>query len=186
MLCSTGIHPATEPGGPEHNVGPLMTRIQIWSDNRVTGMCSKCNYSEMLQETGIKATTNRVKLLEAIGNHRAPVSANGIHRSLKKALSINRVTVYRILDLLVEAGLIDRLSSGGPSFFYGLAPNEHHQPHAHFYCKECRAMNCLDPESLELMTDSLNMKAFGHIDKIEVRLDGVCKKCSDKTLAKKH
>ncbi len=140
----------------------------------------------MIEETGIKATTNRVKLLETIGNSRAPASADGIHRALKKNLSINRVTVYRILDLLVEAGLIDRLSSGGPSFFYGLAPNKYHRPHAHFYCKKCRAMNCLDPESLQLITDSLNMKALGHIDKVEVRLDGVCKQCSEKASNRKH
>ena len=62
---------------------------------------------------------------------------NDIFKTLERSSSINRVTVYRILDLLVDHGVVDRLSTGGRAAYYGLAPNEYHKPHPHFYCKSC-------------------------------------------------
>jgi Fur family ferric uptake transcriptional regulator len=87
------------------------------------------------------------------------------------------VTVYRILDLLVDHGLVERISSGGRAFCYGMAPNEHHRPHPHFYCKRCGRMECLSPESLRIDVSVLLQTFPGRIDKVEVRVDGICKDC---------
>jgi len=131
----------------------------------------------MISTSGLEVTDNRLRVLEAIGNNSYPLSAGDIYIVLKRGDSINRVTVYRILDLLVEYGLVDRISTGGRAFYYGLAPNDHHQPHFHFYCKVCGQMDCLKPESLQIDTHLL-MKTFpGQIDKVEVRVDGICKNC---------
>ena len=74
-------------------------------------------------------------------------------------------------------GIVERLSTGGRAAYYGLAPNEHHKPHPHFYCKVCGQMDCLNPESLNVDT-ALLWKTFpGRIDKVEVRVDGICKNC---------
>jgi len=62
-------------------------------------------------------------------------------------------------------------------FYYGLAPNNHHQAHPHFYCKNCGQMDCLSPESLNVDTAPLWKTFPGRIDKVEVRIDGICKKC---------
>ena len=55
--------------------------------------------------------------------------------------------------------------------------NENHPPHPHFYCKRCGQMNCLNPESLPIDTDPLSKTFPGRIDKVEVRVDGICKNC---------
>jgi Fur family ferric uptake transcriptional regulator len=81
------------------------------------------------------------------------------------------------LDLLVDSGVIERISTGGRAFYYGLAPNDHHQPHPHFYCKSCGQMDCLDPESLSVETEPLWKTFPGRIEKVEVRVDGICKNC---------
>ena len=80
-------------------------------------------------------------------------------------------------DLLVDNDLVERISTGGRAFYYGLAPNERHQPHPHFYCKSCGQMDCLNPESLNVETEPLWKNFPGRIDKVEVRVDGICKKC---------
>ncbi|MGD8701632.1 MAG: Fur family transcriptional regulator [Desulfosarcina sp.] len=140
-------------------------------------MCSKCNYEELLTGVDLEATPNRVLVLEVIGENRFPLSASDIYNILERSSTINRVTVYRILDLLVERDVVERISTGGRAFYYGLAPNDHHKPHPHFYCKNCGQMDCLSPESLVVDTEPLWKTFPGRIDKVEVRIDGICKNC---------
>lgn len=125
----------------------------------------------------MEVTDNRRRVLEVVGNNGFPLSAEDIFNTLARSSTINKVTVYRILDLMVLHGVIERISTGGRSFYYGLAPNDHHRPHPHFYCKSCGQMNCLNPESLGIHADSLWKTFPGRIDKIEVRVDGICKNC---------
>ena len=140
-------------------------------------MCYQCDYAYLLKNSGLAPTQNRLKLLEVIGNNNYPLNAGEIINILSRSTDINRVTVYRILDLLVEKKLVDRISSGGRSFHYGLAPNEHHQPHPHFYCRECGSMECLNPESLHLDIKPLNRTFPGLIDNVQVQMEGICKNC---------
>lgn len=140
-------------------------------------MCNQCNYVELLSSVQLEITSNRLRVLEVVGGNNYPLSATDIFQTVQRITPINRVTVYRILDLLVECGVVDRISTGGRSFYYGLAPNNHHRPHPHFYCKSCGHMDCLDPKSLGIDTDQFRTTFPGRIDKVEVRVDGICKNC---------
>jgi Fur family ferric uptake transcriptional regulator len=140
-------------------------------------MCHQCNYPDLLGASGLGVTKNRVRVLEVIGGNNFPLSAGDIYKTLSRNDAIDRVTVYRILDLLVDRGLIERLSTGGRAFHYGLAPNDYHQSHPHFYCKNCGQMACLNPESLPVDFGPLSKTFPGRIDRIEVRVDGICRNC---------
>lgn len=140
-------------------------------------MCLQCDYERLLTTAGLETTENRLRVLEVIGNNSYPLSAGDIFRTLQRSAAINRVTVYRILDRLVAHGLVDRISTAGRAAYYGLAPNDRHAPHPHFYCKRCGRMECLHPESLSLAGDALWKTFPGRIDKVEVRVDGLCKNC---------
>ncbi len=140
-------------------------------------MCQDCNYPAMLEAVGLSPTPNRLKILELIGGNSNPLSARDIHRTLRRTEAINRVTVYRILDLLVENGLVERMSSGARSFHFGLAPNENHSPHPHFYCRHCGLLECLRPGSLPIDTRHLEKSYPGRIEHVSVRVDGICKTC---------
>ena len=140
-------------------------------------MCLQCDYEALLKRARLEVTDNRLRVLEVVGNNSAPLPAGDIFKTLQRSSAINRVTVYRILDLLVAHGLVDRISTGGRAAYYGLAPNEHHRPHPHFYCKRCGQMECLNPESLTLAGDAFQKTFSGRIDKVEVRVDGICKNC---------
>ena len=140
-------------------------------------MCDQCNYPELLRGADLELTDNRLRVLEVVGSNNYPLPAADIYATVARSGRINRVTVYRILDLLVEQGLVERISTGGRAFYYGLAPNDHHRPHPHFYCLRCGRMDCLNPESMDVDAEAL-LKTFpGRIDKVEVRVDGVCRNC---------
>jgi Fur family ferric uptake transcriptional regulator len=140
-------------------------------------MCGRCDYPRLLESKGVTATPNRMSLMEIVGDSAAPMSPQEIHEALKGTRRVNRVTVYRILDLLVENGLLERLSSGDRSFRYGLAPNANHRPHPHFFCRQCGAMECLASDSLRLDTRIFERRYPGAVEKVEVRVDGICKNC---------
>ena len=140
-------------------------------------MCVHCDYRGLLELAGLEPTTKRIRVLETVGNSRFPLAAADIYRIVGRSHSINRVTVYRILELLVEGKVVERLSSGGRAAYYGMAPNDHHAPHPHFFCTGCGRMNCLTPSSLDISADTLTKTFPGEIQRIEIRVDGLCSTC---------
>lgn len=126
---------------------------------------------------GLDATRNRIQVLEAIGNNNYPLTAKDVFNIVDRRQSINRVTVYRILDLLVEKQIVERISVNRRAAYYGLAPNENHAPHPHFYCTRCGQMDCLHAESIHINADQLRKTFPGEISRVEVRVDGLCKNC---------
>jgi Fur family ferric uptake transcriptional regulator len=140
-------------------------------------MCHQCNYEALLAGAALEVTANRLRVLEVVGNNSFPLSAGDIFKTLERSRPINRVTVYRILDVLVDYGIVERISTGGRAFYYGLAPNAYHQAHPHFYCKSCGQMDCLNPDSLQVESKALWKTYPGQIDKVEIRVDGICKNC---------
>lgn len=140
-------------------------------------MCNDCNYIDLLKESGLGLTGNRLAVLEEIGRSSGPVSANELLEELQKTGNVNKVTVYRILDLLVEYGLVEKISSGDRSFRYGLGPNANHQPHPHFFCKLCGRMECIELAETGMDLEKAKLRLKGKIDSVQVRFDGVCGDC---------
>ena len=72
-------------------------------------MCYHCDYEGLLEASGLGYTMNRHRILELIGNNSSPLSAQQIFDILSRTDTINRVTVYRILDLLVDSNGLNRV-----------------------------------------------------------------------------
>ncbi len=143
-------------------------------------MCPPCDYAALLTDAGLGVTGNRLRVLEVVGGNNFPLSATDIFQTLARSASINRVTVYRILDLMVRYKLLERLSTAGRAFHYGLAAGAAHRTHPHFYCTRCGQMDCLSADILSVDTARLRRTFPGRIDKIEIRIDGICKNCLKK------
>ena len=60
-------------------------------------MCKQCDYTQLLQSTGLEATANRLLIMEVIGSNNSPLTSAEVLNIIKRTRSINRVTVYRIL-----------------------------------------------------------------------------------------
>lgn len=140
-------------------------------------MCNQCNYKQLLESVNIAPTEKRMRVLEIIGNNNFPLSALDIYKTLERNKQVNQVTVYRILDLFVEKYLVDRISTGGRASYYGIAPNPNHKAHPHFYCTSCGQMDCLSPETISIQMNEFSKNFPGRIDKLEMRMDGICKNC---------
>lgn len=151
-------------------------------------MCQRCNYRRMLDGMGLDATPNRLRVLEVIGSSPSPLGAQEILKTVSRTADIHRVTVYRILDLLTEKGLVSRLSGLGRGLVYGLAPNENHPLHPHFQCRSCGALQCMQPASLNMDIREVQRSFAGEITGLDIRVSGICGNClkTERFLTGKH
>ena len=105
-----------------------------------------------LRLSSVRITTARVKVLTALLEARCAVS----HQDMQDLFAeLDRVTLYRALDCLTDAGLAHKIAGDDRVFLYS-AGAEHtestsahsalhaqHQ-HGHFKCTRCAKVFCLD------------------------------------------
>ena len=91
-----------------------------------------------------RATPARIAVLRFLDEAERALS----HREIEDALGagFDRVTLYRVLDWLVENGLAHRVADANRVFRFNLAApgNAVHTEHAHFRCEACGKVFCLD------------------------------------------
>lgn len=140
-------------------------------------MKTQQEYSVLLEKCGLGSTPNRLAVLEIVSNSSAPLTAQEVFETLNRTKGINRVTIYRILELFVEIKLLERISGGDRSFRYGMGVNADKIEHPHFFCTKCTNMECLNPGSMNFNIDEFQRTFTGKVDKVEIRIDGICKNC---------
>lgn len=136
---------------------------------------------KILEQSGLDPTLNRILVLTAIARSPQPLTAKEVYKSVLADHKINRVTVYRILDLFAEHGVANKLSSGDRSFRYCARPGRWPHGHCHFHCTQCGAVQCIDKELLAIDEQDLKSRLSMDIENIELRLDGVCEECRHKS-----
>jgi Fur family peroxide stress response transcriptional regulator len=89
---------------------------------------------EALRRHGLRATPQRVMLLEELRRRHDHPSAEDLHRSLlPRSPTLALSTVYATLESLERVGLVTRLSLGEGRDRY----DAHAHPHAHLVCLGC-------------------------------------------------
>ncbi|OIN99248.1 MAG: hypothetical protein AUJ49_11615 [Desulfovibrionaceae bacterium CG1_02_65_16] len=128
---------------------------------------------ELLIRAGLSATAKRLLVVQALTEAGRPVTPQELLEPL--GARMNRVTLYRILDLLVERHVATRHNAGERAFRYCL----HGGPagHAHFTCSRCGQTECLDSHALDEGLAELLARLPMRVDSAEIRFGGVCQNC---------
>lgn len=140
-------------------------------------MTDPLDFKSLLESCNLGGTPHRIRVMEVVANSTAPLTAQEIYDTISRTTNANRVTVYRILDLLVEKRLLERISGRDRTFRYGLSEKSGEKNHPHFYCTLCGNMECLRPDSVAMDVESFRRTFPGTVENVEVRIDGVCKSC---------
>lgn len=131
----------------------------------------------VLAGVGLEPTAVRLAVLRVLASEDRAFPAADILAAVRRSMSVNKVTLYRILDLYVEKGLANRHSCGDRAFRYCLGPLFSGRPHGHAYCVRCGRMECL-PDSEGLVDVAALGRRLGmDVVGVEVRIDGVCAAC---------
>jgi Fe2+ or Zn2+ uptake regulation protein len=134
--------------------------------------------ARLLAGAGLEDTDHRRAVLQAVAEAEGPVTAAEVGRAVGVGRRLNRVTLYRILDLLAGRGLVRRHSGPDRVFRYcrpGFGASE--GAHCHAYCEQCGTCRCVElPEGWRPPSGKLEADGF-EVDHVELRLEGVCPAC---------
>ncbi|RYD97298.1 MAG: Fur family transcriptional regulator [Sphingobacteriales bacterium] len=102
------------------------------------------------------------------------------HAEIEAAIDIevNRVTIYRILDRLIEAGTIHKVVNTDGAMKFAMCHNcsvTHHHNHIHFSCVVCKEVTCLE----DVVPSFKLSKQYEVID-VNFTLSGRCPNCRAK------
>jgi Fur family transcriptional regulator, ferric uptake regulator len=132
---------------------------------------------ETLARAGLKRGGARERVIALLAAEPCALSAVEIEDALREqGAAPGRASVYRVLELLVEHGLVERLEVGdGQARFERVQPGGQH--HHHLVCEECGKLIAFHDPGLERAIDSLCKRLGVRVEHHEVLLRGACGDC---------
>lgn len=137
-----------------------------------------------LRREGYRVTPQRAVILETISHLDRHSSVNEVFELAKVRLpGLNIATVYRTLEKLHGAGLMDLLSTSGDSMRFSLRDRTNR--HAHLHCRTCGLEFEIPAKYFSKMIDEIkNQYGFG-VDGDHLTLGGICGDCRPDTSTRK-
>ena len=129
----------------------------------------------VLRAAGIRPTPARVAVLGELSRESDDVTAQRLHGRLRqRGKRLGLATVYRTLDALAEAGVIDTLRHHPGEACYRRCGDEHHH---HLVCARCHRVVEIAECGLEgwlgRVSAAHGFIATGH----RLEIDGLCAAC---------
>jgi Fur family ferric uptake transcriptional regulator len=129
-----------------------------------------------LEKNQLKQTRQREQIVEhflALNDH---LSAEELFAQLKETgLNIGLATIYRTLNLLVDAGLLEQKTfAEGKTLFEVQVPGEHHD---HLVCVSCGKIIEFENEQIEELQEKVAKKYGFTLKSHRLDLFGHCKDC---------
>lgn len=124
-----------------------------------------------LRDGGLRLSTARRLVLEALFAADGPVSA----AHLSRTLSLDESSVYRNLELLEQRGVVRHLHLGHSPSLYVLT-TEHELEY--LYCERCSRVTAVDPQRLDAVRGEI-ARTFGHDARFtHFAIVGTCQDCA--------
>jgi Fur family ferric uptake transcriptional regulator len=134
-------------------------------------------FAAQLRAVAVKVTRPRLRVLAALSQSTAPLTHGELEARLAQSEEggLDRVTLYRVLDSLIDCGLAMRTVDGRGVYRFLLSSVQAaHAAHAHFHCQRCGGITCL--EQMAAPVAALPAGFVARQVAIEVR--GLCASCS--------
>jgi Fur family ferric uptake transcriptional regulator len=129
-----------------------------------------------LRRKEFKATPQRMRIAETVFATHRHFTADELYKMVKKREPlVGRVTVYRTLSHLVEAGMVEELSmEKGVSTYEHTAGHSHHD---HLVCLNCHKVEELRSESLERAKRQEAESRGYQVESHSLKIYGLCPDC---------
>ena len=132
------------------------------------------DYVVVLKENGLKATFQRISILELI-DRKGHMSVEDIYEEVIKVHpSISLATIYKNIILMVEKMVLVEVPIAGKKPKYELSKTDH----IHLVCTRCGDVDdipCM--EKTEKVFDELTQSEHFKLNKRQVNLYGICESC---------
>ncbi len=126
-------------------------------------------YTKMLKEKELKSTPQRVAMLGILEEH-GHADIEEIYNEIKKEfVSISLATVYKNINTLLEAGIIQEIKVPHKKSKFEITKHKH----SHFICEKCGGVyDVAQPKSIDIeLPQGFKPK------EASLMLSGICPKC---------
>lgn len=144
-------------------------------------MSALSDANRQCEKKGVRLTEKRQWILEALIAHKAPMSAYDLSQAISEQHDqrLQPMSVYRMLDSLIEAGLVHKLHSSGQFIACSHMPCAH--PHHHLcllICDVCQSVSELTfkPALEEQFRAFLGESGFA-MGSLPIEINGRCQSC---------
>jgi Fur family transcriptional regulator, peroxide stress response regulator len=127
-----------------------------------------------LSKNGVRPLQKRVKIMHYLISNRNHPTVDIIYNDLvQKISSLSKTTVYNVLNLFIEEGLVNALNIENNELRYEADTSLH----GHFKCKVCGGVFDFGIKKEDLPNPLLNEFK---IEEVQYSLKGVCSFCNQK------
>lgn len=138
-----------------------------------------------LRVRGFRVTPQRAVILETIAHNHGHQSVQEVYARAREILpGLNIATVYRTLEMLHRAGLVDLLSTQADIVRFSLHDPEH--PHYHLICSHCDEVLELAPDLIEDLSGALKRDHGFSLESSHITLTGICRTCKEEGNGDRH
>ncbi|MDX2218377.1 MAG: Fur family transcriptional regulator [Burkholderiales bacterium] len=144
-----------------------------------TAATRKAAADSLIREAGARLTGPRSAVLTRLLAADHAMTHQEITDALAADQAVDRVTVYRVLEWLVEQGLAHRIAGEDRVWRFSVSRGKvtgggHDHRHAHFACTQCGQTFCLGDMPADV---KVKLPAGFRTEAVELTLRGVCGHC---------
>ena len=166
-MPETGMTPDLPPDG--RSMTPSLPNVPI-------AQTPVDKFREFLDIKKLKVTEERLRIVRYIFEEHQHFDVDQLLESMRvKEIPASRPTVYRTLNLLVDAGLLRRLTFGSTTAYehaYG------YPRHEHLFCERCGGVIEFVSEDLDRLLEAIAREHKFRPQSRKLVVQGVCEKCS--------
>lgn len=131
-------------------------------------------FESLCRQHGLSRTVQRRTIFEALLDREDHPTADRVYDLVKHRIpGVSLTTVYRVLDRLVEIGVISKLCHAGGTVRFDPKMHQHH----HLVCVQCERILDLEDEKLNALTlPDVRTQGF-EIHEFHIHLRGICPEC---------
>jgi Fur family transcriptional regulator, ferric uptake regulator len=121
-----------------------------------------------------RSTTAKFEIQNLIVHSAVALSHTEIQAATKGLC--DRVTIYRVLDRLVEEGIVHKIVNIDGVVKYAnchTCTTKHSHNHIHFSCQQCKSVTCLDD-----VEPTFKLPKKYKVVEMNFTLSGLCPQCS--------
>jgi Fur family peroxide stress response transcriptional regulator len=131
------------------------------------------NYTDMLRTHNLKATPQRLAILDVI-YHYGHINIDKLYEEIKdKFSSISLATIYKNINAMKDSLLLAEVKLPDEKSVYEIIKNEH----AHLKCNSCGAVVDINIDTDSILNNIENDHGF-QITQKDIVLSGICSKCT--------
>lgn len=144
-----------------------MQSLQKWNHYKV-----KIDTKKYLESCGIKASVQRIAIMDYLLSHKTHPTVDEIYTSLAEDYpTLSRTTVYNTLNLFSQYGAVLTLNLSGTTAHY----DGDTSTHGHFLCTHCNKIFDLEIEDTSFIEK--NKPEGFEIEDVQLYYKGICINC---------